>query len=171
MKRAMTESRCGGNCYACYMNTGPCTATENRTQSIAALIVLDAAETAAADPHHKDTICINADVLEALIVERLATAAVHASAGKYDIVLRPFIALMERELHANSGKGDRPGWLSMSRETAMLEIWHHVAKLQKAALNDDTPAIQEHSADVANMSMMLLDVCGALPIEARGEER
>lgn len=139
-------------------------------QEVAALIVRDLAETDPADPHHKDTICINADVLQAMIAERLAKTPVHANAGKYDIVLRPFVALMERELRANSGKGDRPGWLSMSRETAMLEIWHHAAKLQKAALNDDTPAIQEHSADVANMSMMLLDVCGALPIAAWGEE-
>ncbi len=141
-------------------------------KDIATLIVRDVAETDPADPHHKDTICINADVLEAMIVERLTPpAAVPMTGGKYDLVLRPFLALMERELRANSGKGDRPGWLSMSRETAMLEIWHHAAKLQKAALNDDTPAIQEHSADVANMSMMLLDVCGALPSGAGEVER
>ncbi|GGX30333.1 hypothetical protein GCM10007242_41170 [Pigmentiphaga litoralis] len=83
--------------------------------------------------------------------------------GKYDDVLRPFLALMEAELHANAGKGDRPGWLSMTRQTALLEIYYHVAKLQKAAKNDDAALIREHAADVANMAMMLLDVCGGLP--------
>ena len=43
-------------------------------EEMAALIVRDAAETDPADPHHKDTICIHADVLQALIGERLAAA-------------------------------------------------------------------------------------------------
>lgn len=81
---------------------------------------------------------------------------------KYDETLLPFLALMRKELHANSGKGDRPGWLAMTRQTAMLEIWHHCAKLQKAALNDESDLIREHAADVANMAMMLADVCKVL---------
>lgn len=87
-------------------------------------------------------------------------------AGKYDEVLQPFLSLMECELHANASKGDRPGWLAMSREVALLEIYWHVAKLSAAVKNNDTPRIQEHSADVANMAMMVLDVCGALPLAA-----
>lgn len=82
--------------------------------------------------------------------------------GKYGEVLRPFVTLMEKELHANSGKGDRPGWLSMTPETAMLEIYYHVAKLQKAVKNGDLELIKEHSADVANMSMMMVDIFGQL---------
>jgi hypothetical protein len=81
---------------------------------------------------------------------------------KYDDTLLPFLALMRRELHANSGKGDRPGWLAMDRKTALLEVHHHLAKLQKAVLSDDGPGVQEFAADVANMAMMVLDVCGGL---------
>lgn len=83
--------------------------------------------------------------------------------AKYDVVLKPFLALMSRELHANSSKGDRPGWLQMSRERALLEIYYHVSKLSVAIKNADAAAIAEHSADVANMAMMALDVCGGLP--------
>lgn len=82
--------------------------------------------------------------------------------SKYDEVLRPFLAMMENELHANAGKGDRPGWLQMDRKTALLEIYYHLGKLQKAVKNDDLTGIVEYAADVANMSMMLVDVCGLL---------
>lgn len=81
---------------------------------------------------------------------------------KYDDVLLPFLDLMRTELRANSGKGDRAGWLSMSRETCLLEIHYHLAKLQKATLEDAPSGIREHAADVANMSMMLVDICGLL---------
>lgn len=82
--------------------------------------------------------------------------------AKYDCVLMPFLDMMRAELHANGGKGDRPGWLSMSREAAMLEIYHHAAKLAKAMRNGDASLIREHAADVANMSMMAVDICGLL---------
>ena len=85
-------------------------------------------------------------------------------ADKYDDVLLPFLELMRRELHANSRKGDRPGWLRMDPNTALLEVYWHVAKLSAAVKNNDGPAIQEHSADVANMAMMVLDVCGGLAL-------
>ena len=81
---------------------------------------------------------------------------------KYDDTLLPFLELMRKELHANSAKGDRPGWLRMSPEVALLEIYWHTAKLSAAVKNNDGSAITEHSADVANMAMMLLDVCGGL---------
>lgn len=82
--------------------------------------------------------------------------------GKYGEVLAPFVQLMDKELHANSGKGDRHGWLSMDCKTAILEIHHHVAKLQKSALDHDLHGVREYAADVANMSMMLVDICGVL---------
>lgn len=85
------------------------------------------------------------------------------SAEKYDDTLLPFLALMRKELHANAGKGDRPGWLKMSADQALLEIYWHTAKLSAAVKNNDGAAIIEHSADVANMAMMLLDVCGGIP--------
>lgn len=82
--------------------------------------------------------------------------------GKYGDVLLPFVVQMERELHANAGKGDRPGWLAMRPEIALLEIYYHLAKLQKAVKDDNGAGIIEYAADVANMSMMLLDICGGL---------
>lgn len=82
--------------------------------------------------------------------------------AKYDDVLAPFLTLMRRELHANAGKGDRPGWLAMTPDHALLEVYYHLAKLQKAVKHNDGPAIQEYSADVANMAMMVLDICGGL---------
>ncbi|HBP6319388.1 TPA: hypothetical protein L6A45_32605, partial [Pseudomonas aeruginosa] len=88
--------------------------------------------------------------------------AQHSVPGKYDDVLLPFLKSMEHELHANAGKGDRPGWLQMDRRTALLEIYYHLAKLQKATKDNDAAGIVEYAADVANMSMMLVDVCGLL---------
>lgn len=83
-------------------------------------------------------------------------------AEKYDDVLLPFVALMRKELHANAGKGDRPGWLSMSPDALLLEVYWHTAKLSAAVKNHDGPAILEHSADVANMAMMVLDRCDGI---------
>lgn len=83
---------------------------------------------------------------------------------KYDDVLLPFLALMRAELHANAHKGDRPGWLSMDRKTAMLEVFYHMGKLHQAVHRDEEAAIREYAADVANMCMMLTDVCGCLEL-------
>lgn len=91
--------------------------------------------------------------------------------SKYDEVLKPFVSLMERELHANSGKGDRPGWLSMSAYDCMLEIYYHAAKLQKAIKDGNGDGIAEYSADVANMAMMVSDICGAIHLAAPVVER
>lgn len=82
--------------------------------------------------------------------------------GKYDDVLRPFLALMENELHANAGKGDRPGWLAMTPGECLLEIFYHMGKLQKAVKKGDDDGVREYAADVANMCMMLVDLCGLL---------
>jgi hypothetical protein len=107
------------------------------------------------------------DELSVLVGEFKKVASLNASRdvapeGKYADVLAPFAAMMERELHANSGKGDRPGWLAMDRKTGLLEIYYHLGKLQKATKNNDEPGIVEYAADVANMSMMLVDICGLL---------
>jgi hypothetical protein len=83
--------------------------------------------------------------------------------SKYDEVLKPFVKMMEEELHANADKGDRPGWLSMSTDTCLLEIIYHFGKLQASVKRGDIEGITEYAADVANMSMMLVDICGALP--------
>lgn len=95
---------------------------------------------------------------------------VEALMGEYGEVLIPFVVLMDAELRANADKGDRPGWRSMDRQTALLEIYYHLAKLQKAALDDEHERIREYAADVANMSMMLVDVCGLLTANGAGNE-
>lgn len=84
---------------------------------------------------------------------------------EYDIVLQAFLPLMFNELRANDGKGGRRNWLSMSRQDCLLELHYHLAKLQKATLDDAPSGIREHAADVANMSMMLVDICGLLTAE------
>lgn len=85
--------------------------------------------------------------------------------SKYDAFLIPFSKLMEKELHANADKGDRAGWLNMNREDCMLEIYYHASKLQKATRDSDYPAIKEYAADVANMCMMMVDICGELDVK------
>jgi len=107
------------------------------------------------------------DTIDALA----ATEQAPAASGKYDDVLLPFLALMRKELHANAAKGDRPGWLLMDRKTAVLEVHHHVAKLQKSLLSNDAHGILEHAADVANMAMMSVDVCGLLPAAPSAPEQ
>lgn len=81
----------------------------------------------------------------------------------YMDVLDPFTRMMLEELRANSSKGDRPGWLSMSKEQAVLEIYYHTAKLQRAVYNREPEKIREFAADVANHAMMVADICGVLP--------
>lgn len=92
------------------------------------------------------------------------TEALRAVSGpqKYDDTLLPFLALMRKELHANSDKGDREGWLGMSAESALCEIDHHSAKLKHAVHSANAELIREHAADVANCAMMVVDVCGDL---------
>lgn len=81
---------------------------------------------------------------------------------KYDDTLMPFLGLLRKELHANAKKGDRPGWLAMSTDTCLLEIIYHFGKLQASVKRGDAEGIAEYGADVANMCMMLLDICGIL---------
>jgi hypothetical protein len=82
--------------------------------------------------------------------------------AKYDYDLLPFVALMRKELHANAVKGDRAGWLEMSTDTALLEIIYHFGKLQASVKRGDEDGIREYAADVANMCMMLVDICACL---------
>lgn len=91
-------------------------------------------------------------------------------AKKYDDTLLPFLALMRKELHANSGKGDRPGWLSMSADACMLEIIYHFGKLQTSVKRGDGDGMAEYGADVANLCMMLLDICGVINLVQHAEQ-
>jgi len=100
---------------------------------------------------------------DALESTSVPDARIPPLSGKYGDVLAPFVAMMERELHANASKGDRPGWLKMTPAIGMLEIYYHAAKLQKAVKDGNASGIREYAADVANIAMMLVDVCGELP--------
>ncbi|ALQ01443.1 hypothetical protein [Pseudomonas brassicacearum] len=91
-------------------------------------------------------------------------------ARKYDDTLLPFVALMRKELHANADKGDRPGWLSMSADTCLLEIIYHFGKLQASVKRGDGDGMAEYGADVANMCMMLLDICGVINLVQHAEQ-
>lgn len=82
--------------------------------------------------------------------------------NKYSGYLNPFVNLMTKELYANSGKGDREGWLQMTPDVAMLEIYYHCAKLQKAVRKNDIDGVREYAADVANMCMMIVDIHNGL---------
>lgn len=92
----------------------------------------------------------------------LYAAPVALEPDKYDCDLLPFVRLMRKELHANAGKGDRAGWLAMSTDTALLEIIYHFGKLQASVKRGDEDGIREYAADVANMCMMLVDICACL---------
>lgn len=82
--------------------------------------------------------------------------------GPFGCVLGPFVGYMADELHANAAKGGRENWQSMSIMTALEEVNWHTAKLNAAVQLGDPELIKEHAADVANMAMMLLDVCGLI---------
>ncbi|WP_434987151.1 hypothetical protein [Pseudomonas protegens] len=93
-------------------------------------------------------------------------AEMDALFGAYGDTLRPFLALMVRELKANSHKGNRDGWLGMTAATAFNEITHHHDKLGEALSALDYPQLSEYAADAANCCMMLLDVMGLLSANA-----
>ncbi len=69
-----------------------------------------------------------------------------------------FAVRMRAELAANSGKGDRPGWLGMSLRQAWAEIAWHNAKMASAIKAEDWPLVRELAADVANGALMLDDI-------------
>lgn len=96
------------------------------------------------------------------LLRKIAAMEAARLPAKYDDTLLPFLELMRKELHANSGKGDRDGWLKMSIKEAINEVSHHGHKLEMAVSARDYPQIAEHCADVANCAMMLADVCGLL---------
>jgi hypothetical protein len=92
-------------------------------------------------------------------------------------VVSRFVGLMITELAANDGKGNRPGWLTMDRKTALAEVHWHAAKLAVAAKEADADRIdhedlvvalnnvsrvREYAADVANCALMVLDCLGLL---------
>lgn len=87
--------------------------------------------------------------------------------GRYTSVLRPFAEFMLGELKANSRKGDRPGWLAMTADQHLLELYYHAGKLQ-TALKAGGETIIEHAADVANIAMFIVDVCGGLGVPPAG---
>jgi hypothetical protein len=96
------------------------------------------------------------------------------------VCVEEFVAMMVEELAANDGKGNRPGWLTMSRKDAIAVVHWHASKLAVAAkeaadvpgkgdsllrrANHDGAVRQtrEFAADTANCALMVLDCMGLL---------
>lgn len=80
----------------------------------------------------------------------------------YDAILPVFSKFMRKELAANWEKGDRTGergWLNVTDKKFWIsELYYHVGKLQSALMTNDTERIKENTADIANLSLMVLDV-------------
>jgi NTP pyrophosphatase (non-canonical NTP hydrolase) len=96
-----------------------------------------------------------------------------------EMVMRPevraFANLMERELRNNDHKG---GWKNDSAEDLMKRVLEEALELsEEVKINfGRTPEqraydIGEEAADVANMAMMVADVCGALGAAASADRR
>lgn len=66
---------------------------------------------------------------------------------------------MVNELHANKGKGK---WDNLHPLYLCAELHYHASKLYKACDEDDKQKILEHSADCANIAMMIADVTASL---------
>jgi hypothetical protein len=80
----------------------------------------------------------------------------------YDAILPEFAKYMRKELESNYQKGDRnseKGWLAVDNNKFWIsELFYHVGKLQSALMANDIERIKENTADIANLSMMVLDV-------------
>lgn len=91
-----------------------------------------------------------------------------------------FVTEMVEELAANSHKGNRPGWLTMTPAQAVAELLYHAGKLAVAVRQvqrDPDPRIQlteaevrEYAADTANCALMVLDVMGLLDVDGAESE-
>lgn len=66
-----------------------------------------------------------------------------------------FSIAMKKELVANSYKGD---WIDSDEWVLLQELYNHVNKLKGALNINNKENILEHSADCANLSMMIADV-------------
>lgn len=73
--------------------------------------------------------------------------------------LQQFAILMERELQANAHKGT---WKNCPPQQILSDVLWHLAKLGWAIKENNLEAIREHSADTANMCMMIADIMGCL---------
>ncbi len=79
--------------------------------------------------------------------------------------LRPEVAafawLMEQKLRENAHKG---GWKNETPEGLMNRVFQEYKELDLAIIRSEgSRAIGREAADVANMVMMVADVCGGLP--------
>ncbi|SED11485.1 hypothetical protein SAMN05216178_6291 [Pseudomonas saponiphila] len=151
---------CNQGCLPCTCSPQRQVAQQQQDQNAARqrIAVLENAYVRAGEREHELRVKLHA--------AKQKLAEMDALFGAYGDTLRPFLALMVRELKANSHKGDRDGWLRMTAATAFNEITHHQDKLGEALSALDYPQISEYAADVANCCMMLLDVMGLLSASA-----
>ena len=87
--------------------------------------------------------------------------------------LLKFVVLLERELRANDHKGPT-GWKNDSPSSLLSRVEEELNELKEIVAEDTDPndpsavgvrrdLIAEEASDVANMTMMYLDVLGILP--------
>lgn len=95
--------------------------------------------------------------------------------------LRPevisFAYAMERRLRQNDLLKGATGWKGDAPGALMQRVWEEAQKLQVALVvyPRDTPnylaSIGKEAADVANMAMMVSDVCGVLDLDVNEDPR
>lgn len=71
-----------------------------------------------------------------------------------------FAEMMKNELDENFFKGDREAWQTWSLDSGIEEIEYHLEKLKFVIEQKDPDRIKEHSADIGNCCMILLDLYG-----------
>lgn len=65
-----------------------------------------------------------------------------------------FVRAMDREIQANSHKGDWFAW-QPSKAILVAELDNHLEKLKKALLEKGSAGVNEHTADCANLLMKM----------------
>jgi hypothetical protein len=85
--------------------------------------------------------------------------AVWVGANRMKLVRPGFVARMEAELQANAIKGDWAQWKPSSFES-LQELRHHLRKLEDAFQRREWEAVEEYSADCANVLMKIHECFG-----------
>ncbi len=107
-----------------------------------------------------------AEEYEAEMRKELASLRAEVEWLREALDMRPevlaFAWLMERELRANDHK---PGWKQDDAQLLALRMLEEGQELLRAVYKSSRHKIGEEAADVANMAMMVADVCDALDLD------
>lgn len=75
-----------------------------------------------------------------------------------------FALKMRKEIEGNAAKGD---WTRLDEPTTLLELQHHVDKMNAARERGDRDAYFEHLADIANSALFVANAAGFLEPDTR----